>query len=203
MASYNTIRDSLKTGDIVLFSGKGLISLVIKKFTDSLWTHVGMVIKSDELDTLLLWESTTLSKMKDIESNTARQGVQSVFLSKRIEDYDGDVAIRKLNIDRTPKMIDGLKGFRKESKEKPYERNFIEAFKGGYEGIGGENTEDLSSLFCSELVAEAYQRMGLLKDNEKGGKPSNEYTPADFSSDKNSLELIEGTLEKEVYVGKG
>ncbi len=201
MASYDKIRGSLKTGDIVLFSGKGLIGLVIKKYTNSLWTHVGMVIKSDEWDTLLLWESTTLSKLKDVESKTARQGVQSVFLSKTIEVYNGDVAIRKLKVDRTPEMIDALKEFREEVRNRPYERNFIEAFKGAYEGFAGENVEDLSSLFCSELVAEAYQRLGLLKDNKKGGKPSNEYTPADFSSkNKEKFGLLKGTLEKEEYV---
>jgi hypothetical protein len=41
----------------------------------------------------------------------------------------------------------------------------------------GINKEDLSSLFCSELVAEAYQKMGLLTEQ----LPSNEYIPKDFS----------------------
>ena len=57
--------------------------------------------------------------------------------------------------------------------------------------------EDLSSLFCSELVAEAYQRMGIL-DPERS---SSEYTPDDFSSARDSaLKLKSGRFEPEVYV---
>ncbi len=55
--------------------------------------------------------------------------------------------------------------------------------------------EDLSSLFCSELVAAAYQRLGLLGDE----KLSNEYTPDDFASHRH-LPLKIGRLEPEVYV---
>ena len=48
---YQDIRSQLKTGDILLFSGKGGISEGIKFFTLSKWSHVGMVYKFEsELD---------------------------------------------------------------------------------------------------------------------------------------------------------
>jgi hypothetical protein len=50
-------------------------------------------------------------------------------------------------------------------------------------------------LFCSELVAEAYQRMDLLSEK----KLSSEYTPKDFS-DKSKLKLMKGKLHEEVAV---
>ena len=57
--------------------------------------------------------------------------------------------------------------------------------------------EDLSSLFCSELVAGAYKYMGILNTM----KPSSEFTPDDFTSDRDSeLVLNFGRLEPEVYV---
>ena len=57
--------------------------------------------------------------------------------------------------------------------------------------------EDLSSLFCSELVAEAYQHMGVLDPK----KSSSEYTPDDFSSARDSnLELKTGRFGPEIYV---
>jgi hypothetical protein len=55
--------------------------------------------------------------------------------------------------------------------------------------------EDLTSLFCSELVAEAYQRLGLLDEST----PSNEFTPADFS-EAEGLVLLKGQLGKETFL---
>jgi hypothetical protein len=51
------------------------------------------------------------------------------------------------------------------------------AFSGWF---GASRGERLNSLFCSELVAEAYQAMGLLPESPPG-RPSNEYTPRDFA----------------------
>ncbi|MAE81440.1 MAG: hypothetical protein CMB80_01800 [Flammeovirgaceae bacterium] len=175
---YSEIRSQLKTGDIVLFSGKGRISNIIKWFTKSPWSHVGMVIKSKEWDTLLLWESTTLSKLKDISTGKARQGVQLVPLSERIKTYEGSIGIRKVK-GRGGFNQQGLIELRAEVKGRPYEESKIELLKSAYDGPLGQNEEDLSSLFCSELVAEAYQRMGLLTETT----PSNEFTPADFGGD--------------------
>jgi len=78
-------------------------------------------------------------------------------------------------------MFEALAVRRKELWCKPYERSEAELLKAAWDGIGGASRgEDLSSLFCSELVAEAYQAMGLLPEWPKG-LPSNEYTPMDFS----------------------
>jgi hypothetical protein len=192
MAKYDDIRKSLKTGDIVLFSGKGGISSLIKWFTKSQWSHVGMVIRSTEWDSLLLWESTTLSKLKDIESDTARQGVQLVLLSERIYNYDGEIGIRRLITEKVIKT-QPLMDLRKELKGRPYEQNKIELFKSAYDGAWGENEEDLSSIFCSEAIAEAFQRWGFLPESI----PSNEYTPADFGG---NIGLIDAELDNVIKI---
>jgi hypothetical protein len=82
---------------------------------------------------------------------------------------------------------------------RPYEKDKLELIKAAYDGPLGHNEEDLSSLFCSELVAEAYQKMGLLREPPKG-LPSNEYTPKDFS-EKKGLVLEKGaSLSKEIPI---
>jgi hypothetical protein len=189
---YADIREDLNTGDIVLFSGKGLISNVIKRFTGSPWSHVGMVICSPEWNMKLLWESTTLSKLKDITSGEARQGVQLVPLSERIKTYEGEVGIRKL-LHTEPLNNQALIDLRAEVKGRPYEESKIELFKSAHDGFMGGNEEDLSSLFCSELVAEAYQRLGLITEDT----PSNEFTPADFG---NYFPLIRAGLGKIIKI---
>ena len=185
---YSEIRHTLNTGDILLFSGKGVISSMIQWFTRSQWSHVAMVIRSQELDMLLSWESTTLSKVKDIRSGTEKQGVQLVALSDRIYTYEGTIAIRQLKgVEVDPARMRELQLFRDEVKNRPYEESKIELAKSAYDGPGGHNEEDLSSLFCSELIAEAYQRMGFLSNTIS----SNEYTPANFG---NHINLQEGEL---------
>ena len=199
MPKYAAIRSKLQTGDIVLFSGKGGISTGIKWMTDSKWSHVGMVINVPEWDFVLLWESTTLSSLRDLETGTARKGVQLVPLSERIQSYNGEASVRHLTCQRTPQMANTLSALRKEVKGRPYEEYETELIKAAYDGPLGANTEDLRTLFCSELVAEAYQRMGILSEDPA----SNEYTPKDFS-EAGKLKLLKGsTLSKEIKIQRG
>jgi hypothetical protein len=60
----------------------------------------------------------------------------------------------------------------------PYEESELELLGSVFDLIPDQE-EDLSSLFCSETVAEAYQRCNLLPDSV----PSNEFTPKDFASE--------------------
>lgn len=193
MYAYDAIRPQVDTGDLVLFSGKGGVSAGIKWFTGCRWSHVGMAVRIHDWDILLLWESTTLSPVADVGSGRARQGVQLTPLSERVKTYRGEMAIRHLAVERTPDMLAALRVFREEVKRRPYEQDKLELLRSAYEGpLGTHGGEDLSSLFCSELVAEAYQRMGLLPATP----PSNEYTPRDFCSDTN-LTLLQGSLGPE------
>ena len=204
--TYDKMRMGLKTGDIVLFSGKGGISDWIKWFSSSSWSHVGMVLKLSGWDMLLLFESTTLNSIKDVETGRAVRGVQLVPLSERIKTYNGKIAIRRLSKAITEPMRKKLLKFRRSVSGRPYEKDYIELIRSAYDGPFGENKEDLSSLFCSELVAEAYQKIGMLAEPRKGkphkGEPSNEYTPRDFSTEaKRPLKLLMGyKLGKEIRI---
>lgn len=162
---YSEIRNQLKTGDILLFSGKGGISEGIKFFTLSKWSHVGMVYKIDDpLDakgSVFCWESTTLGEINDADTGKLTKGVQRVELSERLERCFAkgyEISVRQLSKTLTDDMIRALNNFRHEVSGRPYEKDKIELIKSAYDGIFGENKEDLSSLFCSELVAEAYQK---------------------------------------------
>ncbi len=191
------LREELNTGDIILFSGKGGISAGIKWGTLSQWSHVGMILKLPEYDYVTIWESTTLSNLVDLDTNKPMKGVQLVSLTDRVDKYQGKIATRKLKGVNFSKIdIDRLMVLRRVIAGRPYEEKKIELIKSAYDGPLGRNFEDLSSLFCSELVAEAYQVLGLLD----GAKPSNEYTPADFSESR-GLTLLKGAkLEREVIV---
>ncbi|WP_257297113.1 YiiX/YebB-like N1pC/P60 family cysteine hydrolase [Endozoicomonas sp. YOMI1] len=194
---YSSMRNELKTGDVVLFSGKGAFSDIIKYGTLSKWSHVGMILNIPEYDFLTVWESTTLNNIKDLESGVPRKGVQLVPLSNRVQKYSGDISVRQLKgCDLPENSLRMLMELRKELRGKEYEKSKIELFKSAYDGPFGHNKEDLSSIFCSELVAEAYQRLGLVTEE----KPSNEYTPADFSEKRMKKLLGDYYLGEEIVL---
>ena len=168
--NYVDIRDDLKTGDLVLFSGKGGISRWIKRFTRSEWSHCGLIVKFEAEDVVALFESTTLSDLTDMVSGKKREGVQLVSFSDRLRNYNGKVAVRRLAVPLNEEQLAEFHKFRREFARVHYERSYWELLKAG---LGWNRTEDLSSVFCSELCAEGYQRFGLLGESPA----SNSYTP--------------------------
>ncbi len=196
MTPYDSIRHELDTGDIVLFRGQSLFSRVIQRATRSPWSHVAMVMRLPEYDFLALWESTGLSSVPDILSHEPRRGVRLVPLSERVRAYQGAIAVRRLEgVTLGSNERHALMELRKELRGRPYEQSLVDLARAAWDGAAGSNVEDLSSLFCSELVAEAFQRLGLLGD----GVPSAEYTPADFAA-HSRLTLHRGRLGDEIVL---
>ncbi len=75
-------------------------------------------------------------------------------------------------------MRSALLNFYDEARNRPYERNRLELLRSIYDGPLGRNRRiGNASYFCSELVAESYQRMGLLPERPL----ANEYTQAEFA----------------------
>jgi hypothetical protein len=190
---YESMRPLLTTGSIILFSGKGLVSAAIKTITQCHWSHVGMVIKLPEYDFICVWESTTLSNVDDLSTGKKVEGVQLTPLSQRIAAYEGDIAVRLLEgISDSDINLHSLMQLRKTLTERPYEQDEIELLCSAAQCNVRPN---LTSIFCSELVAEAYQHMGLLGTE----KYSNEYIPKDFSTD-HDLKLLKGQLSNEIMI---
>lgn len=74
---YETMRGEFKTGDLLFFSGDHWLSSLIRLRSKSAWSHVGMVIRIEELDRLFLIESVL------------EVGVRMLPLSFIYKDYDG------------------------------------------------------------------------------------------------------------------
>lgn len=193
MYSYQQIFPDIDTGDLVLFSGKGGESTVVRILSNSRWSHIGMAVRVAESDDVLLWESAPSEDLAELAHIHAPGGVRLIPMRERLRHYVGHVAVRHLHVHRHAEMLSSLHAFREEIAGRPYEQDRWELFKAPYDGpFGGNSKEELSSVFCSELVAAAYQRMGLLPPDP----PSNEYIPADFASEA-GLMLLEGSLGPE------
>ncbi len=193
---YKTFKYQLKYGDIILFSGEDDVSDIVKIPTNSKWSHVGIVYK----------EATEHTDVMLLES-TVKKGVTLTILGDKIENYNGDISFRHLNVNRTTSMRRALTNIYRELRGRKYESPDVKGLKelsnAGIDTLDKNsgttlNKEDLSKIFCSELVAEAYQRMGLLSSTNPL-YPSNEFTPKDFSKD-GDLDLLQGELLKELVI---
>lgn len=79
-----------------------------------------------------------------------------------------------------------------EHRGKPYSFDFFQMLKGIY---GANETEDRSKMFCSQLVAAAYQKMGLLVPN----LTANNFMPSHFEEQLDGL-LINARLARLVTI---
>jgi len=154
----------LDVGDIILFNNSELIRHTIKIATGSEWDHIGLVAKTKGRKGLFLLEAVN-------------DGVRLFNLCLRLDFYreTAKLGIRKLLADKTPEMIAALVDFVEESIGKPYS-SMMDVVR----SYNGTILTDDQSYFCSQLVAVAYQRMGLLSKD----MPANLFLPVHFEIDE-------------------
>jgi hypothetical protein len=197
LPAWDQLKPTLDNGDVLLFAGESRFAHGIKRLTHCHWSHSALVARAK--GRLLLLEAALDNDLADVATHEIGSGVNLFDLEQWLRHFGGETAIRPLHVERTEAMGEALLDFFREVHGRPYERNKLEMLRAPYDGPLGANTqEDMSSFFCSELVAEGYRRMGLLPDRP----PANEYTPRDFSSErKTPLTLLLGaTLGPEVLV---
>ncbi|EFC41277.1 predicted protein [Naegleria gruberi] len=217
------IYDELRTGDVLLHSGKGTFSKAIQLGFSSTWSHLSIIIRNPPKELLELYKvqvdaSSRFSTVFVAESETDTVdnkeggGIQLVELRKWFMDYlERDptdlCCLRRLNIpsmdnrpkdenivDQFPTLVDYLKI----SIDKKYETSKSELLK----CVIKRNTQSNdANVFCSEFVAECYLRMGLLPQYTI----TCNYGPRDFSQESNLVNtvLLKGanlTKEKRIRV---
>jgi len=150
--SYQEVRATLKSGDILFTSGDYLISKAIQKMTASPWSHVGIVFRVDSIDRILLLES-----VEDM-------GVRFAPLSKYLKDYEhrkpyqGRIVLARCE-DVTSKTIEGLATFGIDELTQPYDKDEIAKIMARITlGIGKKERD--REYICSELVYECFARAG-------------------------------------------
>ena len=159
--NYDDIK--FDTGDIILFEDKShnswldYLSYLIQYFTDSKYSHVGMVvkdplIKGKTIKGLYLLESTGLDHMIDIDDHKTKFGVQIVDLHKRLQSDDDIFYYRKLNKDRDETFNDLYNKTYVIVKDKPYDINPLDWCKADFDLKKG-NVQKTNTFFCSALVS--------------------------------------------------
>ncbi len=152
---YEKIRDYLQTGHIFFSSGSYAFSGIIQKLTKSVWSHVAIVYKDQELGRVMVLEAEPAVGIRLIPlSNYLRN-----YKGKK-RPYKGQVAIAKLNFDLEKPKLNKAISFGLDELTRPYDNWEIIRimlrilFKTG-------KREKNKSYICSELVRDAFAKSGV------------------------------------------
>ena len=199
---YTKLKDKLKTGDLILFSGQYKMSHEVEELEHSKWSHVAMVIRLPGYDEPLLYEATALVNLPDLLHHDTITGPKVVNLYERLKTYGQDVvpykpplyAARTLNRELPKEATEILENIlnRLHGIPNPGTWQMIwEVIAGRYLNI---NT-GMKYLTCSSFIAYTYEQLDLLN----GHMPINGYMPKDFSTDGH-LNLNDVYLSKEILI---
>lgn len=184
------------TGDIWLFRGRSNADKAIRLFTNSPVNHVAMAVAIDDLPPLA-WHAELGSSLPDVWSGARRRGAQLHRLehavSVWVHTYGQRAWFRQIDIAATTRMEDQILATVQEYDGRAFPRTGALARRWLLGRI--RRPVPLEDLYCAELVAVTFERMGLLEAR----RPANWYDPGRFwSGDR--LELIGASLGPEIEI---
>jgi hypothetical protein len=172
---YNLeVRPNLKDGDFMFGSGNYVFSQLVKKMTKSMWSHVGIIFRFEEIDRVLLLESVE------------NAGVRFAPLSKYLRDYrhgrpyNGLVFIARYEEQLQDKNYKIMNKTGCDALAWPYSWVSIAMALGriltGSRKFGRENLKE-HNYTCAELVEKCFSSGGIKF------RKSGYITPEDFARD--------------------
>jgi Permuted papain-like amidase enzyme, YaeF/YiiX, C92 family len=153
---YDAIRDQLTTGHIFFSSGSYTFSGIIQRLTKSVWSHVAIIYKDNDLQRVMVLEAEP------------KVGIRLIPLSKYLKDYKGtkkpykgQVVLAKLNIDLEHERLNKAISFGLDELTRPYDNwEIIRIMLRILFKVG--KREKNKSYICSELVRDAFSKAGVI-----------------------------------------
>ena len=190
----------LDEGDVILFSGRQLGETCQQRLMGIEYNHVGLIVRTSTACGTAGELSVLEACVDGVGHYPLRFCLDVLTWAKKAHRFH-KIAVRRLRVRGSPLGDEervALRRYVVQMVGRSYEKkplSMVRAF------LGVRNTEDLSSLFCSELVAGAYKAMGLLPED----KASADYLPVHFMwRNRHRLPLQRGAfLSKEVVIDFG
>ncbi len=153
---YDKIRGHLKTGDIVFCSGSYAFSGVIQNLTKSVWSHVAIVYKDEELGRVLMLEAEPYVGIRLIPLSTYLHDYKG---SKR--PYKGQMVIARLHQDLLKEQMNRGVSFGLDALTRPYDN--YEIFRIMMRILFRVTKRERNrSYICSELVRDVFAKSGVI-----------------------------------------
>lgn len=179
---YREFRSEIASGDLLLCSGSGTFSRLIQAGTESVWSHVGFVMRLDAIDRVMVLES-----VEPI-------GVRTVPLSKYLSDYDskgnpypGGLVLARHDAFAAralPKRLRRLGQFAVDLFGYPYDKDEIAKIAARiaashlpFSSRDKKAIQRDRDYICSEYAWECYREMGIRIAYDRRGFVA----PADFA----------------------
>lgn len=174
---------SVKTGDLMLFTGHHFVGGAQRMVTRSKFDHVGIFIEIQGRNFLLqaVMGGVCLLNWNEICNDIIFTDNYTVWYRRL------DFEISKEKKKELKRFVNKVinKKFRFSIKEFLFQKKDLP-------------TEEQQGFFCSELVASAYKVLGVLPQHPA----SNKYWPGDFSSEHNLILIPPARLPKEFLIDK-
>jgi Permuted papain-like amidase enzyme, YaeF/YiiX, C92 family len=159
--NYENIRNQFQTGDLLFLSGNHWLSSLIRMRSKAAWSHVGIVIRVDEIQRLFLAESII------------EVGVRLIPLSFVVKDYDGHKNPYNGRVgwarykDLTQEQALKITEFCLDNLSKQYDR--AEYWRVLWRTIvGREKIFHDNKYSCAEYVYEAFKSAGIHLKYDRG-----------------------------------
>lgn len=203
--SMEKVIETGKTGDLILASGTAPGSYMIRRWTQSPFSHVIMIVKEPELfDGKTCMIQATSSEHLDLFTNTLVRGLQINDIKDFMVEYKEEfitgsddpacLVFRSLTREKgseedEKKSSKALIDFIKETDGTPYAEDWgmIPLFILGITGAELEEKNDGKTFYCASYVAESMMKWGLIEDTFL----SQQYSPRDFSHKYDSLPFVD------------
>jgi len=189
--------DSARTADVWLFRGPTTADKAIRVLTNAPVNHVAMVVALDDLPPLL-WHTELGQSLPSVWTGDRHRGAQLHRLDDAIAVWTGKYAqrawVRHFDGEITRAMEDELLRVIAEYEGRPFPR--LRQLVGKWLAGRCKREASAEAVYCAELLAITYVRMGLLEPR----RPSNWFDPGRFwSGDR--LTLVGGaSLGPEIAV---
>lgn len=179
---YTEIRDNLVTGDLVFCSGKYWISGVIRYFSGSMFSHVGIIYRDVYLNRVMILEAEII------------YGVRLAPLSKYMKDYHGNrkpykgrMLLAKMRKPISEEEMKKVISYGMDELTRPYDN--WEIFRILLRVLFRKGRKERNrSYICSELVSDAFKQIGIKF------KANNTYISPDEIAKDINVEFIERIL---------
>lgn len=189
--SYERICKEVQTGDLLLCSGTGSFSEIIKSVTESDFSHVGFIVRMNTIDRIFVFES--------VES----MGVRPVVLRNYVNDYlgSGKGYPGRIMIARNAKFakcadVKKFVQFGADHFSYPFDDDEIMRIMGrilvSRLGLVHDEFKRDKEYICSEYVFEAFKAAGIHYAHDQRGF----ILPCDFPKDPDTFPVAVVEIER-------